>query len=545
MRVTLAQLNPIVGDIDGNLERVFQTVRDYADGSDLIAFPELFLVGYPPHDILIRQPFEADVQHAVRKLTEFSRDFPTAGILIGAPLPSEHNGPRRLHNAAILIYKGKIIGSAYKSLLPSYDVFDEPRYFDPAPEIKTVPYKDEVLGISICEDYWNEPELWPDGVYDLDPISILAEQGATLFVNISGSPYYVGKDEIRYRLIVNHVGKHHIPFVFVNQVGGNDELIFDGRSLCVDASGNIIEMLPAFEECVTTVDMKATGTRAGFSAQDDLTQIRSALKLGIRDYMRKTGFTRAVMGISGGIDSAVVFCLATEALGQDYVLGIAMPSQYSSEASVVDARQLADNLGVQLQIIPITSIYNAYLNGFQEHFHTGELDVSLENVQARIRGNILMAFSNKYGYLVLSTGNKSELATGYCTLYGDMAGGLAVISDLPKTMVYKLARDINREREIIPHNIIERPPSAELRPNQVDQDSLPPYDILDQILHFYIEEGYSLQDILRLDFDPEVVRWVIRTVDRNEYKRRQAPPGLKVTSKAFGTGRRMPIAAKY
>ncbi len=545
MKITLAQLNPVVGDIKGNLDKACRTVRDHGRESDLIVFPELFLVGYPPHDLLIRQRFIDRVDDAIARLCDFSKNHIDTGILIGAPVPSETNGKRRLHNAALLIFNGNIHARVYKSLLPSYDVFDEPRYFDPAPDINPVKFKDEMLGISICEDYWNEPGLWPDGAYGIDPIGILARRGATLFINISGSPFYLGKDEIRYRLLVNHIKKHHIPFAFVNQVGGNDELIFDGRSLCLDGNGRIIAALSAFEESVVTVDMHADGTEETIAQMEEESEIESALHLGIRDYMRKTGFSKAVIGISGGIDSAIVLCLAARALGPDNVLGIAMPSQYSSDDSLNDARQLADNLGVELRVIPISPIYDAYLKSFRDHLHTDELDVSLENVQARIRGNILMAFSNKYGYLVLSTGNKSELATGYCTLYGDMAGGLAVISDLPKTTVYELARYINRERTVIPEHIITRPPSAELRPDQTDQDTLPPYDVLDEILHYYIEDGYSLRDIIQRGFDPKIAEWVVHTVDRNEYKRRQAPPGLKITSKAFGSGRRMPIAAKH
>ncbi|MBN2226209.1 MAG: NAD+ synthase [candidate division Zixibacteria bacterium] len=545
MKLTLAQLNPIVGDIEGNLDKACRTVQEHGRESDLVVFPELFLVGYPPHDLLVRQRFVDRVDDAIARLCKFSLKFPETGILIGAPVTSETNGKRRLHNAALLIADGDIVGRVYKSLLPSYDVFDEPRYFDPAPDINPVTFKGETLGISVCEDYWNEPELWPDGAYGIDPIGILARRGATLFINISGSPFYLGKDEIRYRLLVNHIKKHHIPFVFVNQVGGNDELIFDGRSLCLDGKGHIIAALPSFEESIITINTSASGTGEMIDHPDEEAEIESALHLGIRDYLRKTGFSKAVIGISGGIDSAIVLCLASHALGPENVLGIAMPSQYSSDASLADARQLADNLGVELRVIPIAPIYDAYLKSFRDHLQTNELDVSLENVQARIRGNILMAFSNKFGYLVLSTGNKSELATGYCTLYGDMAGGLAVISDLPKTTVYKLARYMNRKQTVIPEHIITRPPSAELRPDQTDQDTLPPYDILDEILHYYVEEGYSLRDIIQRGFDSEVAKWVVHTVDRNEYKRRQAPPGLKITSKAFGIGRRMPIAAKH
>ena len=547
MNITLAQLNPTVGDIDGNFSRVISVVRALADETDLIVFPELFLVGYPPQDLLVRPRFIKKVEDAVSLLIDYSKDFPDTGILVGTPTRSTLKGSnRRLHNSAVLIQNGQMLSTIHKTLLPAYDVFDEPRYFDPPPEIITVPFKDQVLGISICEDYWNEPELWHQRTsYTIDPIEELVKKGATLLINLSSSPFTLGKDETRYRLIVNHAKKHHLPFVFVNQIGGNDELIFDGRSLCLNANAEIIEALPPFEEVVRTVDMNQTGPNTFFARQNDISAIHDALRLGLRDYMRKTGFINAVVGLSGGIDSAVVCALAVETLGGDNVLGITMPSEYSSDISAELAGELAGNLGISLKSIPISPVYNAYIDALRQTLPADTLDVTLENIQARIRGNILMAFSNKHGYLVLSTGNKSELATGYCTLYGDMAGGLAVISDVPKTMVYKLAEYINRESEIIPRGIIERPPSAELRPDQTDQDTLPPYDILDEILHLYIEEQKSSMEILDLGFDKETIRWVISTVDRNEYKRRQAPPGLKVTSKAFGPGRRMPMAAKY
>ena len=373
----------------------------------------------------------------------------------------------------------------------------------------------------------------------------MAKKGATILINISASPFHVGKEEIRYRLIRNHARRYGIPFLFVNQVGGNDELIFDGRSMCIDKWGNPIECFKSFKEQVKTIDTNDKGIPDAYHPQDKIESIYEALILGIRDYMKKCNFSKAIVGLSGGIDSAVTCCLAKEAIGVENVLAISMPSPYSSKGSVEDARKLAKNLGIRFKVIPISSIYHSYVNTLKESLQIEGIDITLENIQARIRGNILMALSNKFGYLLLSTGNKSELAVGYCTLYGDMSGGLSVISDVPKTMVYELAHYINRRSEVIPKEIIEKPPSAELKPDQRDQDTLPPYEILDRILHYYIEEGYSMEEIIALGFESKTVEWVIRAVNKNEYKRRQAAPGLKVTTKAFGIGRRIPIAAKY
>jgi NAD+ synthase (glutamine-hydrolysing) len=547
MKVTMAQLNPIVGDIDGNKSKIINTISQCCEiGSDLVIFPELFLSGYPPQDLLERPWFIEKAQRAVQELRQVSEKYPDVGLLFGAPWPTGKDVGKRLHNSALLIQRGRILIEQPKSLLPTYDVFDERRYFDPAPEINTLAFKGETLGISICEDAWNDPELWPKGrLYASDPIEVLAKKGATLFINISASPFYMGKEDIRFRLIRNHARKHQLPFVFVNQIGGNDELIFDGRSFGLDRSGEPVVVCPSFKEQVQTIDTKTSGTSGLYAPQDKIESIYEALVLGVKDYMRKCHFPRAVVGLSGGIDSAVTCCLAKEAVGPENVLAISMPSPYSSKGSVEDSRRLAANLGIQFKVISIPPIYLAYLETLKEHFAGREADVAEENIQARIRGNILMAFSNKFGYLVLSTGNKSELAVGYCTLYGDMSGGLAVISDVPKTMIYDLADYINRKTETIPRTIIEKQPTAELKPNQVDQDTLPPYPILDKILHYYIEELYSVEEIINLGFDPETTRWVAATVGKNEYKRKQAAPGLKVTSKAFGIGRRMPIAVKY
>ncbi|MGC8825646.1 MAG: NAD+ synthase [Anaerolineae bacterium] len=547
MRLTVAQLNPVVGDAAGSVERIRQTLHDTrSDHPNLVVFPELFLSGYPPRDLLEYPWFLRRVEEGMEEVRRISREYPETGIIVGAPLRTGQAVGAGIYNAAVLFFRGDILLRQAKSLLPTYDVFDEARYFDAGSGPQVYPFMGETLGVSVCEDAWNDPELWPlQRMYPFDPIAIQAHKGATLFINISASPFYVGKEEIRYRLISGHAQKHSVPFVYVNQVGGNDELIFDGRSLALDRQGNPIWVGPAFEEAVYTLDMEAAGVPDGYAPLEPVAAVYRALVLGIRDYLRKCGFSKAVVGLSGGIDSAVTCCLAAEALGKENVLGITMPSPYSSVGSVEDSHRLAQNLGITFLVIPINSVFSSYLETLEGHFAGMPADVTEENIQARIRGNILMAFSNKFGYLVLSTGNKSELAVGYCTLYGDMSGGLSVISDVPKMMVYELARYINREREIIPQAILEKPPSAELRPNQKDEDSLPPYHVLDPILHLYIEEKRSAEEIAAEGFDPHTVERVIRMVNRNEYKRRQAAPGLKVTTKAFGMGRRMPIAARY
>jgi len=545
MKVTLAQLNPIVGDISGNLRKVTDTLENYGAETDLIIFSELFLVGYPPRDLLEQPALIEAAQSAVEKLLAVSRSHPSTGVLVGAAMPTGLDTGKGLHNSALLIQGGEILGRQNKSLLPTYDVFDETRHFDPAAQLEVFPFRGETLGISICEDAWYEPELWARRLYPCDPIQELAQKGATLLINISASPFQVGKEGTRFRLFHNHARRFGLPFIYVNQVGGNDELIFDGRSKALDSRGEAVVVAPAFKEAVLTVETAAPGKKGLYQPQEEIAAVHEALVLGLRDYLRKCGFSKAVVGLSGGVDSAVTCCLAQQALGKDNVLGVLMPSPYSSRGSIRDSRKLAKSLGVQVKEIPITPIYRAYLRSLKKHLDVGKIGVALENVQARIRGNLLMALSNEFGYLVLSTGNKSEMAVGYCTLYGDMSGGLSVLSDVPKTMVYQLARHLNRERVLIPIEIITKPPSAELRPDQKDQDTLPPYEILDQIMNYYLTEGYSFKDITRLGFEPETVRWVIRAIDRSEYKRRQAAPGLKITSKAFGMGRRIPIAARY
>ncbi len=546
MKITLAQLNPTVGDIRGNVAKVKQTLSQCSkDSPDLVVFPELFLVGYPPRDLLERPSFIARTEEAIQELLEVSHKYPQTGIIVGAPQPGQLSTGKGLHNSALLMYQGRLLFTQHKSLLPTYDVFDEARYFDPAADDPVVEFKGQTLGISICEDAWNDPALWHRPTYSYDPIEVLAQKGADLIINIAASPFHRGKEKLRYDIVRSHATKHRIPFLFVNQVGANDELIFDGRSICLDGAGDLIAVLPPFVEQVETISLDGTGIRDPYVPQEEIASVHQALVMGVRDYMDKCGFSSAILGLSGGIDSAVTCCIAVEAIGAENVVAVTMPGPYSSTASIEDSGKLAENLAIRFEVIPISPAYEAYIKSLQDHFQGKEPDITEENIQARIRGNILMALSNKFGHLVLSTGNKSELAVGYCTLYGDMSGGLSVIADVPKTMVYELAQYINRDSIRIPQDIINKPPSAELRENQTDQDTLPPYEALDQILHYYVDEHYSMADLLQHNFDPETVEWVIRTVDRNEYKRRQAVPGLKVTSKAFGMGRRMPIAAKF
>jgi NAD+ synthase (glutamine-hydrolysing) len=546
MRIALVQLNTIVGDTDGNAERMIQVIRRAAaDDARLVVFHEMCVSGYPPRDLVEQAAFIARCEHAVQRIAAETAQHPGLGVILGTPLPSTSSTGKGVANAALLVADGAVAHRQDKLLLPTYDVFDEARYFEPAESTAPVHFGGEVLGISICEDAWNDPSLFPRQPYRVEPIAMLARQGATLLVNISASPFAAGKESFRAELVRRHARRHGLPFVFVNQMGGNDELIFDGRSLWVDATGEVRAALPAFEEAMVVVDTGQRNGEATYHPLDEDDSIRRALVLGTRDYFAKCGFDRAVVGLSGGIDSALTLCIAVEALGADNVLAVAMPSPHSSPASVADARALAANLGVRVEEIAIEGLMDAYDAALSGVFEGRARDVTEENIQARIRGNLLMALSNKFGCLVLSTGNKSELAVGYCTLYGDMSGGLAVISDVPKTAVYRLAALYNSERELIPASTIHKAPSAELRPNQKDADTLPPYDVLDPILDLFVEEGAGADDIVARGFDPATVAWVIDAVRRNEYKRKQAAPGLKVTSKAFGVGRRFPIAVRY
>jgi NAD+ synthase (glutamine-hydrolysing) len=544
MRIALAQLDPVVGDIRGNTARIARSMARCRNKSpDLVVFPELFLTGYPPRDLLDLPWFIDQTRKAVDAVARISARYPETGLIVGMPWPSKKPGGKGLLNSAVLFHHGRVAAVRAKSLLPTYDVFDELRYFDPGPEVRCVRFKGESLGLSVCEDAWNDPRLWPKGrMYKTDPIRVLAGLGATLMINISSSPFTIGKEDLRFELMRGHARRHGIPFVYVNQVGANDELVFDGRSFVLDRKGDPVAFCPAFKEDIRVVDSTAKGAPSPAAEDTGIESVYKALVLGTRDYMKKCGFSTAVIGLSGGIDSAVTCCLAKAAVGAANVLGVTMPSPYSSKGSVEDSRMLARRLDVAFKILPITSILKSYLGTLKSDFAGLAPDVTEENIQARIRGNLLMAFSNKFGCLVLSTGNKSELAMGYCTLYGDMSGGLAVLSDVPKTMVYELAEYLNRTAEIIPREILLKPPSAELRPDQLDADSLPPYPVLDEILRLYIEESISAREIIHRGFDRATVKRVVLAVDRNEYKRKQAAPGLKITSKSFGQGRRMPLA---
>ncbi len=546
MKIAIAQLNPTVGDLDGNLKRLETAIAGISSGAaDLLVTPELCLVGYPPRDLLALDWFIKRIEETNERVRQLSVSRPDLPLLVGTITRNTNEFGRGLYNSALLLENGQVVAQVNKQLLPTYDVFDEDRYFDEGNEGHIVEFHGHKLGISICEDAWNDPEFEKTHRYDINPIETLAREGAEIQFNLSASPWHWGKEHERYRRIAFHAQKWSTPFVFIGQTGANDDLVFDGISFAVDSEGKIIGSLAAFEEDVKIVDVAAKGTSTVINDVPEIEMLRRALVLGVRDYFRKCGFKTAVLGLSGGIDSALTACIAADALGPENVRGVTMPSRVSSAGSVQDSLDLAKNLGIVCDQVPIADIFEQFNTALTPSFAGKERDVTEENLQARIRGTLLMAYSNKFGSLLLTTGNKSELAVGYCTLYGDMNGGLAVISDLPKTTVYELSRWYNRETEVIPNIIIEKPPSAELAEGQVDQDSLPPYDVLDDILHRYLEAGEDSQQIIAAGHEPDTVAWVIRTVNLNEYKRQQAAPNLRVTSKAFGTGRRMPIAAKW
>ena len=545
MKVGFAQLNPTVGDLRGNFEKIVRAYdRLAAAGAELVLTPELAITGYPPQDLVFKSRF---VPETLQVLEQLHGRVGRAALLVGFVDRNEGRG-KPFHNAAALLQSGQPIRKAYKSLLPTYDVFDEDRYFEPANQVEPFKLCGKKIGVTICEDIWTEHYL-PRPLYDVEPTRSLIEQGAELIVNLSASPFSLHKPAVRYEMVGALVRAYGRAVCYCNAVGGNDELIFDGNSIALNSSGGLIAQLPSFKEAEAIIDTEASSViefREGKMPEE----IFAALSLGLRDYCRKCNFKSAVLGLSGGVDSAVVAAIAVDALGADNVVGASMPSQYSSRGSVEDALALARNLGIKCLQIPIADAFAVFKAQFREIFAGLPEDETEENMQPRLRAMTLMALSNKFGHLVLSTGNKSELAVGYCTIYGDMAGGLAVISDVPKTMVYEVARWINSDyaggkRELIPRSTIEKAPSAELKPNQKDQDTLPPYEILDEILRLYVEENLSARDIIAHGFDEEIVRWVQRRVDRNEYKRKQAAPGLKVTTRAFGVGRRMPIAQKY
>jgi len=545
VKIALAQINPVVGDIAANSGRMIDAIsRARSEGVSLIAFPELSVVGYPPRDLLLKPRFVRANVEAVHRIAESCVGI---AALIGFVEANTDNVGRRLRNAAAYCADGKVQAVCHKSLLPTYDVFDEQRYFEPGPDVTIIEHLNVRIGVSICEDLWNDEQVVGRQIYKRDPVGQLASGGAQLLINMSASPFEKGKHAFRRRLFANQARKHHLPIVFVNQVGGNDELIFDGASMVFDADGQVIAQGKPFDEDLLIVDLEAPTTVQQDTYPSPIASVHDALVLGTRDYVRKCGFDHVLLGLSGGIDSAVTAAIAVAALGADSVTGVGMPSRYSSDHSKSDAESLAVNLGIEFRMIPIGEIHETFESNLTPHFSGRQPDITEENIQARVRGGILMALSNKFGWLLLTTGNKSELAVGYCTLYGDMCGGLAVISDVPKMMVYELARHINERagREIIPQNTIDKPPSAELRPDQTDQDSLPPYDVLDAILALYIHEEQGVEEIIAAGFDPAIVQRVVRLVDVNEYKRKQAALGLKVTSRAFGVGRRMPIAARF
>jgi len=543
MKIALAQINTTVGDIAGNREKIRDAARRAeVRGADLVVFPELTVTGYPPRDLL---DVDAFVHASRAALDALARETGAIGVLVGAAVPNPRQPGRRALNVAALLDGGRVRSLTAKCLLPNYDVFDEVRYFEPATTMRVKEFRGRRLGVTVCEDAWAEESFSGRRIYRKDPVAELARQGAEVILNLSASPFEAGKLSRRQRILERVAREHKIPSVYVNLVGGNDSLVFDGESLVVDRGGQVAALAKAFEEDLILWDLD-TGrgeTRPRIDGTEE--SLLQALILGTRDYAHKCGFTSAVLGLSGGIDSSLVAVIAARALGPGNVWGVSMPSAYSSPGSLSDARALAENLGIHHQVIPIEKTFRTFLDELQPHFGGKPPDATEENLQARIRGNILMALSNKHGHLVLSTGNKSELAVGYCTLYGDMAGGLAVINDLPKTTVYNLSRHVNREREVIPAACLTKPPSAELRPDQTDQDTLPPYEVLDPILEGAIEESLTAEEIVERGFDPSIVERVLRMIRANEYKRQQAAPGLRVTGKAFGVGRRYPIAVRY
>lgn len=544
MRIALAQINTTVGDFAGNIERIVKYAGCAQErGADLVVFPELALCGYPPRDLVERPGF---IRKSETELERLAGLLPPLAVLVGYVRRSHAVQGKAVADAAVLIKNGTVVLDYTKILLPFYDVFDESRYFEPGHSLGLHEFGGFQLGITVCEDIWNDKHFWKKQLYTRDPVEESVQVGANLLLNIASSPYSTEKIRLRHDMLKAIAAAHHIPVVYVNHVGGNDQLVFDGSSMAFNAEGELCARARSFEEDLVIFDTSGRHNEIHPAPASDTEAVYQALKLGVHDYVVKCGFQRVIVGLSGGIDSSLVATLAADALGPRNVTGVAMPGPFSSPGSIRDAQALAHNLGIDFQIIPITSVYQAYLAALDPAFEGKARDVTEENIQARVRGNILMALSNKFGSLVLSTGNKSEVAAGYCTLYGDMAGGLAAIADVPKIMVYDLARYVNRAGERIPQACLDKPPSAELRPNQTDQDTLPPYSVLDAILKDYIEEARSAQEIAeKHHFDLSLVRDVIHRVNAAEYKRQQAAPTLKVTAKAFGMGRRYPIVQKY
>lgn len=540
MQVGFAQINTTVGALKQNFDKILEAyTKSVNAGAELVLTPELALTGYPPQDLVFKSRFVPETWEGI---TNLHRRVGPVPLLVGYVDFNPNLTGKPFVNACAVLQQGQPIRKVFKTRLPTYDVFDEARYFEPATQQEPIELAGRRVGITICEDIWTEKFLKRD-LYHQDPVANLVAQGAEVIVNLSSSPFHVGKAALRIEMVSELAIQYRVPFYYCNAIGGNDELIFDGNSFVIDKSGRTVARLAAFEEEVSVLNADRLGHALVQQSAEE--EIYRALVLGVRDYFLKCGFKTAVLGLSGGIDSAVTAVIATDALGRENVTTVSMPSQYSSQGSLDDAEVLARYLGIPRYVLPIKDPFEVLKSQFKEVFAGKREDTTEENMQSRLRGLTLMALSNKFGHLLLTTGNKSELSVGYCTIYGDMCGGLAVISDVPKTIIYRLANWINRDREIIPANSITKPPSAELKLNQTDQDTLPPYDILDAVLQSYVEEQLSPEDIIEKGYPAETVRWIQRHVDSNEYKRRQAAPGLKVTSLAFGIGWRMPIAQRY
>lgn len=542
MKIAIAQMNPIIGDISGNSQKIIDIIgRSEKRGASLVVFGELSLIGYPPKDLLLKPRF---IENSLAAIKEIAKGCIHCSALVGFAAKNESGSGRPLHNAAALLQDGKIAHIYIKRLLPTYDVFDETRYFQDGNALSLIEMEGVKIGLTICEDIWQQSYVNKQPLYEANPFADLTAAGAEIIINMSASPFEVGKHQKRKTIFSAQCKQNQVPLVYVNQVGGNDELVFDGASCVFDAQGDVVVQAKDFDDDLVIFDTEDSG-REVVPLSTGIASVYNALVLGLRDYVLKCGFNSVLIGLSGGIDSAVVAALAVEAVGAGNVLGIAMPSRYSSGGSVTDAEVLAENIDITCKTITIEPAHLAMETMLSEVFANTDVGIAEENIQARTRGNVLMSISNKFGHLLLTTGNKSELAVGYCTLYGDMCGGLAVISDLPKMEVYALARYINREKILIPENTITKPPSAELRPDQKDEDSLPPYEQLDEMLRLYVEEERAFDDIVAAGFNKDDVERIIGLVDRNEYKRKQAAPGIKITSRAFGFGRRMPIAQRY
>ena len=549
MKIALAQINPTVGDFTGNLAKIAAASRRAAQqGARLTVFSELAVCGYPPADLLEKPSFLARCVSAIDELREATAAMSTA-VLVGVALPAPPGAGKRAVNAAVLLDKGQVLLEQHKMLLPFYDVFDEQRYFAPATSQRVIEFEGERLAITICEDAWNDKSFWPQRLYPVDPVEDIMRQHPTVLINISASPFWHTKQQVRARMLAAIVERHKLPLFFVNQVGGNDSLVFDGSSFALAADGSQLAQAASFREDLVLADSADTGALNAAFANDstgaETEAAYQALVLGTRDYVLKTGFRKVLIALSGGIDSALVVAIACDALGAENVTAVGMPSQYSSTGSIEDSRKLAAHLGIRFEILPIAGLFSEFSSTLAPLFAGLKPDLTEENLQSRIRATLMMALSNKFFSLVLTTGNKSEMAVGYCTLYGDMVGALAVIGDLVKTRVYALSRWVNRNGEVIPEAILTKAPSAELRPDQKDTDSLPPYDILDPIIEAYVERyETTAQIVARYGFPTTVVEQVVRLVERTEYKRQQAAPVLKVTPKSFGMGRRFPIAAR-